>query len=405
MTRHTPIRGVKAPLAIAALAVLAVQTVAAAQTPDPYEQARRRRGALAANPELVITNVGVDSNVFNEVTDAKSDFTLTARPGTDFWVRAGRVRLAGHTHAAMNYFAQYDTERSVDWYNRARIEVRTLRVTPFANVGFVTARDRLTPEFDARVRRQERTAGVGADVALGAKTTARVSAQRYDTNYNDSFAAGAFSASLDHRETSVGLALRHRLTPLTTLVLEAERQQNAFDFATERDAASFRLMPGVEFAAGALIQGGAAVGYRQLDFDTPSVRDFSGLVAQIGLAYAPRPTLRLGFTSDRNLEYSFDIQQPYYVSSGIGMDVTQQFSPRWSGLARLARRRLNYKDAFPRPSERRIDGVTQLAVGVGYRLGLHTRAETLLAFNRRDSLRREREYAGVRFGSSLTYEF
>jgi hypothetical protein len=385
--------------------VIGLAAPAWAQSPDPFDTARHRQGPVAANPELALTNLGVDTNVFNEPTNAKSDFVLGVRPGTDVWVRMGRARIEGHTHVAFNYFSQYDTERSADTYNRARVEVRGQRLTPFAQVGFVSARDRLTPEFDARVRRQEKSLTVGTDVAVGAKTTLRASFDRFDTNFNDSVAAGAFSTSLDHREDSGTVSLRYRLTPLTTLVLLTDRQQNRFDFATERDAIGIRVTPGVEFDAGALIRGTAYLGYRRFDFDDRRVKDFTGLVATVNLSYAPRPTLRLGFTADRNLEYSFDIQQPYYVASGIGGDVTQQFSQRWSGSARAVRRRLNYGGAALRLVSPRNDGVTQLSAGLGYRLGLHARAEALLAYNGRNSELRDREYSGVRLGSSLIYEF
>lgn len=385
--------------------VIGLAAPAWAQAPDPFDNARHRRGPVAANPEVALTNVGVDTNVFNETRNAKSDFVFGVRPGTDVWVRVGRVRLEGHSHVAFNYFAQYDTERSADTNNSARLEVRGQRLTPFARVGFVSARDRLTPEFDARVRRQEKALTLGTDVSLGARTTVRASFDHFDTNFNDRVAAGAFSASLDHRETSGTASVRYRLTPLTTLVLLTDRQQNRFDFATERDATGIRVTPGVEFDASALIRGTAYLGYRRFNFDAASVRDFTGLVATVNLSYAPRPTLRLGFTADRNLEYSFDIQQPYYVASGIGGDVTQQFSQRWSGSARAVRRRLNYRGAAGRLASPRNDGVTQLSAGLGYRLGLHARAEALLAYNGRDSQLRDREYSGVRLGSSLTYEF
>lgn len=376
-----------------------------AQSPEPFDNARHRQGPVAANPELALINLGVDTNVFNETANAKGDFVFGVRPGTDVWVRMGRLRVEAHTQVAFLYFAQYDTERSADTDNRARIEVRGQRLTPFAQVGFVSARDRLTPEFDARVRRQEKSLTLGTDVAVGAKTTLRAFFEHFDTNFNDRAAAGAFSASLDHRETSGTASLRYRLTPLTTLVLLTDRQQNRFDFATERDALGIRVTPGVEFDAGALIRGTAYLGYRRFDFDARSVKDFTGLEATVNLSYAPRPSLRLGFTADRNLEYSFDIQQPYYVASGIGGDVTQQFSPRWSGSARATRRRLNYGGATSPLVSPRNDGVTQLSAGLGYRLGLHARAEALLAYNGRDSRVRDREYSGVRLGSSLIYEF
>jgi hypothetical protein len=59
--------------------------------------ARVRIGPLSLKPTFAITNLGVDGNVFNEadVEHPRQDFTITATPKTDWWLRAGRSTVNG----------------------------------------------------------------------------------------------------------------------------------------------------------------------------------------------------------------------------------------------------------------------------------------------------------------------
>ena len=38
---------------------------------------------------MALSNAGTDTNVFNEATDPKKDFTVTVTPATDLWLRLG----------------------------------------------------------------------------------------------------------------------------------------------------------------------------------------------------------------------------------------------------------------------------------------------------------------------------
>ena len=68
---------------------------AAAQAPDPWASARWHFGPLAVTPIFEISNLGVDTNVFNSVTDPKKDFTFTAGPRADWWLHFGSGAVQG----------------------------------------------------------------------------------------------------------------------------------------------------------------------------------------------------------------------------------------------------------------------------------------------------------------------
>ena len=91
-------RSVKAALfAIAALAGLS--TPAAAQTvninvPDT-SRARIQLGPVMLNPVIDLTNLGVDTNVFNQPAgQEQDDFTFTLVPRSDVWMKMGPTWLS-----------------------------------------------------------------------------------------------------------------------------------------------------------------------------------------------------------------------------------------------------------------------------------------------------------------------
>jgi len=396
-----------AAVVIVLLGMLGRPPAAAGQSDtDPFASARHVSGPFAINPSLSILDIGVDTNVFNEVVDPKSDFTTVFRPAADMWLHGGRVRVEARAQVSWNYFQQYSSERYAGTDDRLRVEVRGSRVTPFATVSFLSTRDRITAEVDARVRRNEWTGGGGADISAGGKLTVRVKANRFQTRYNQALGVGTYAAALDRREDSLAGSLRYRVTPLTTLVAEVTGQQNRFVYETARDANTLTILPGVEFDRFALISGKGFIGYRRFDFLDPALQDFRGLVGSVDLGYVLRAATQFGFTADRNVEYSFDLVQPYFVSSGLGLRVTQQVTERWSVAGAVARRTLDYRAPLPAAAvPPRTDHVRYVSGTVGARVGPRTRTEVTLSYQRRSSIQVRREFDGVRLGGSLVHEF
>src|SRR5437899_2927980 len=110
--------------------------------PDPISNARVRIGPVGLTPSIALTNVGVDGNVFNEVENPRSDFTLTLSPQLQSWMRAGRSRLAATTSLGLVYFRRYASERSVDGSVRGEWRYRLNRLVPWANADYSSGRQR-----------------------------------------------------------------------------------------------------------------------------------------------------------------------------------------------------------------------------------------------------------------------
>ena len=91
---------------------VSAQSGAARGDPD-VSRARVRVGRLYLNPTIALTNLGWDTNVFNEPDQSvpKRDFTLTVTPQTDLWLRMGRSWATGNVRSDLVWYQTFDSER------------------------------------------------------------------------------------------------------------------------------------------------------------------------------------------------------------------------------------------------------------------------------------------------------
>jgi len=383
--------------------------VAAAQTTasDPSENARFQYGALRFTPFLAITEIGVDTNVFNQALEPQRDTTATFGPGTEYWVRAGRIRVSAKSDVQYNWFREFSNQRSLSTNNDLKIEVPMTRLTPFVDGIFDHGRVRPGYEIDTRAFRTDSGFGGGVDIGLTAKTGVRLEGHRRRLRYREDefFFNNSLQETLNHRTDSLGLSWRQKLTPLTTFVVLSEYETEQFDFEESRDAKSVRVMPGFEFDPFALIGGKVFVGFRSFDTTDPRLPDYSGLVADVEANYRARAT-RFDVRVQRDVDYSAEQLEPYYLLTDLGVRVTQKITHHWDVVGMASRQWLDYQ---------RIEGLVlsqepphsdhsyRIGGGVGYLLGNNVRIGVDVAYYNRNSPLALREYDGLRVGGSFTY--
>jgi hypothetical protein len=385
--------------------------------PDPFITARVRFGPLALTPGLAVTNVGWDSNVFNEWENPKGDFTGTVTPQTDLWLRMGPLRVVAHGSVGYVYFAHYVEERSWNTDDSVKLEAMGTHIRPYFGYAYLNIRERPGYEIDLRVRRIENRMFAGVDMPLTRKTTIGAGFKRTKTDYPESETFNEVRLKfLFNRWTDVyTVSARHALTPLTTILLDTEYVREKFEFDVLRNSAGFRLLPGVEFKPAALISGTARVGYRQLNFESPAIRDYSGPVASVNLGYTLLGTTRFLVLVERDVQFSYEQIAPYYILTGITATITQRLNITWDLQARAGNQQLAYRGAvLPSGSQGagefapiadRTDHVVFYGGGVGYRLGPEVRLGFNVDYYTRRSDVSIRQYQGLRVGSSVTYGF
>jgi hypothetical protein len=394
---------------ISLLAFVAFSSPAHAQSqkPDPWETARWRFGPFAVTPKVELKNLGWDSNVFNETVDPKSSFTTTAGAPIDWWLRFGRARLHGIDYFEGVYFASYPEQGGFNQRHDLTLLVPLNRIRPYVGGYYLSTNERPGYEIDVRLRREETELNGGVIVRLTSKLDLDVSGRQTTYSYDDEEYAGTpYSARLNRRTEKFGAQARYKLTPLTTLTLLADNVRERFDEYPIRDNDGFRILPGVEFGQYALIQGKAQVGYRSFDTVEPTMPDFSGFVANAELSYAFRGMTRFTVGFSRDIFFSFEVLEPFYIQPGFTLSLTQQVTGPWDVQARAGWYQLQYQSAQPLEGATvvgRVDSYNTFGGGIGYRVGRDIRVGFNVDYFRRESIFYTQTFDGLRGGVAVMY--
>jgi hypothetical protein len=385
----------------------------AAQTPQELGAAegRFRFGPVAVTPTLNLTNIGMETNIFNDSAEPEEDFTATFVPAVDATMRAGRARLAGATSLGFVYFREHADQRSISRTHAARVEFDLARIRPFVGGTYSNVRNRPTPEIDVRVRQHAVTGSGGVALLFSAKTSLTFEGRETRLEYDNVTVEDSNLRTELSNNTTLGSAMfRQVLTPLTTWVINVEGQRDRFLFSSLRDGDSIRAVSGFVFKPFALVSGSAFVGFRHYRALTEGVPDFRGLVAAVDVATILRAT-RITGRVDRDVSYSFEEGRPYYLLNTLGLSVTQKFTTRWDVVGRVSRQVLDYRTQVAVVPPADPDAARRdLVISYGGGLGFHASPTLRLGFNgdyitRSSDAQAARNYDNVRWGGSVTYGF
>ena len=406
-------------LALSALApsVAYAQAGANHDIEEIRKNARMHVGPFYMTPAVQLKDLGVDTNVFNAAGEQKSDFMVNVSPKADVWLPVARRALFSTSVATdLVWYANYDSERSIDPRVTVLAEGYLHRLTVFAENAFLNTRQRPNFEIDVRSRHVENNLLAGAEYRLSPKFSVEVAGRRFDTSYaaDAQFDGTSLQRTLNRRTTGVQATARHRATPLTTLAVRYENLRDEFAYSPSRDSRSYRVMPGIELKPRALITGAAYVGYRRFSpMDAAALPEFSGLVANLGLSHTVMGSTTFGVSYRRDLTYSYEETQPFFVDNALGASVRRALGRRFDVLLSADRHRYEYRDlttglptASLLPVEQRVDTTWSYGASLGYRMGRGARIGFGASYWVRESTTRQlRDYDNLRIGTTATYGF
>lgn len=391
-------------LLVLALSLTAVPALAQS---DPSAAARVHIGPLALSPSIALTDAGVDTNVFNSAEAPESDFRLIITPSADLWLHAGRALLSGRIRDDIVWYQKYSSERSVNSSEKFGIGLPLNRLIFNGSIGHLRTRERPGFEIDARAARRE-IGYEGAVEMLGfSKTFVGVRVLRQTVRFDEDavFRDVNLHDELNRETISSAVTFRYQATALTAVVLEVSRVRDRFDFRPLGGSKSAETTVGLKFEPAALLKGVATFGHRRFEPDDPTVPSYEGSTGRVNLSYVAADSIKLVVEAVREVQYSFDLSQPYYLLTGFSGSVAQQiFGPvdvvGRAGFQRLAYR--NRADAIEVGPER-TDRVRSYGFGVGYHLGETFRVGVNVDHDNRESLVAFRNYDAWRIGATINY--
>ena len=204
-----------------ALALLAFRVSAAAgQTVDPRTDAPLQLGPFYITPVLELSQLGVDTNVFNTSGEQQSDFTVIGGPRVDVAIPLRRFVFTADTVTDLVYYQRFENQRGVNFDMTLRGEAQLPKLTFFVEDFFLNTRQRPNFEIDVRARRKENVLRGGLSVDISRRMALEVAANRSLRKYAGDDLAGARLARVLNRD-SLGASgsMRFLVSPLTSIRL------------------------------------------------------------------------------------------------------------------------------------------------------------------------------------------
>jgi hypothetical protein len=350
--------------------------------------------------------MGTDSNVYNDGVSPREDFTYSVTPRLYAVVPIGHTRFMGTARGDFIYYRTYKDQQSANGFFEGRYDVLEAPIRPFASASFATHRERQGLEIDARARQTQTTMTLGAEVEVTPVTsvTGWVRRETAAWDRNEQYLGVSLAEQLNSTTDILAAGARFRLTPFTSIVAAAEIQRDRFEQSPQRDADSLRIAPMVEFDNGAVITGRARAGYRMFRPLSAGLADFNGLVSSVELEWNVLDLTRVQLESRRDVRFSYDALQPYYLETGVIFKVKQQVVGPFEAIAIGERWRLRHQRVGGTAFDGRREDLTTIGAGIGVRMGEQMELTfTLEQMTRTSSQAALRNYERRRVFASISY--
>jgi putative beta-barrel porin BBP2 len=387
-----------------AWALVSAGVACAGQPPDTAPPGTVTLGPFRVTPSLIVKDMGVDDNVFNESVNPKRDYTVTVTPRADVAFRMRRLRLGYSTATEYVYYRTYRSERGTNTSSLARMDVDLGYLKPYATIQGVNTRARLNSEIDARARHRDLLYGAGIALKIASRTSLLVNGTQGKVAYDpdaEKFRGVDLRQSFDGRRRSIDVGIGIALTPLTTFTMVVAREQQRFALSSARDSNAWRVSPTVSFSPSGLLTGSATVGYRRFHTLSASLADFSGLVSLVNVGATIYGRHQVDARFSRDVQYSYDVATAYYLGTGGTVTWTYLLAGPIDVRGVVGRNQNDYTVAGDALGHERL---TTYGGGVGYRFSNRARLGVNADWSRRESTKSaERNYRNHRIFAGLTW--
>jgi hypothetical protein len=309
------------------------------------------------------------------------------------------------------YFERFKNERTVNGRVLSRIVFPLSRIQPTVTLSWARVKERASSEVDVRAPRTDRGYGAGLTTRLTSRLVVNADVARQEVRYDSghSFEGVDLASQLNRQATTMTAGIRVAVTPLTTFFTEGSLGRDQFSLQASRNTNNLRGTIGFEFAPDAVIRGRALVGYHNMQPQQSSAvpggaTGFKGLTSNVDLSYTLLGRTQFAPRFSRDTVYSISATQPYYVSTGGGLEILQALVGPLDLLLRGSREKLAYPPT--NIAAARTDRVVTYGGGLSVRLSTQGR----IGFNYDDTNRQSS--AGAQFGygrrhiyTTVTYGF
>ena len=376
--------------------------------PDPAK-VKVRLGPVMMNPEVTFKDIGIDENVFNEATDPKRDFSVTISPRTELFLRFMGTWFNGAINEDIVWYRTYTSERQSNSTRTLGWKMPLTRLTTNLQATRTQTRERPGYEIDERAQRTMINYKAVASFKLLYNMAVDFNLTRNSVEYDEGveFRGVQLRDQLNVVTDSIAIGIKQTLTPLTFLTAGLVRTRDNYRFQPLRDAETTDAKVALNFDPKAVLKGNLSLGLTKFRPLSDTIPAFTGVTLSADMNFAVRGATKFTIRADRQVQNSYDINQPYFLQTGFYLEVAQQVLGRVDLVVRGGLERMTYRDLAGAIVEAagRTDRVETYGLGAGYHLGKNLRIGLNYDQTRRRSQIASREYERPRVGSSVTYDF
>jgi len=310
-------------LLIAGVSISSAETWKGRELDALWRKATWRFGPFRIQPALVLSNAGLDSNIYYSPGNPIKDYTLTAGPAVTVYLPIYRkLILSGTSSPQYVHYFKTKQERTWNYYVTGSAALSLKRVFLSFDMRYSDARERWNTEIDIRPRRKEDGLGGSFLIKTSNRTSLSLGYRQAKYDYeNLLFDIFNVRERLNRKEQYVSLSAYYQATSRTKLFLDLEYGMFKFDFAETavlKDSRSRAAYGGVEFSPTGRIRGKVRLGYKKFDIKNAEATDYQGLVgdAQVSIRLARPFVFRASYTRDIN--FSLWYTNAYYLGNTIG---------------------------------------------------------------------------------------
>ncbi len=388
-------------------AVLTLAAFAALNVPTAQAQGRFQTGNLSWTPVITLRDAGLDTNVFDEPTDAKRDHLAVVSPEADGALELGSATVTMAGAAEFVYFRRYTDERSINRRGSARIDVPLSRIRPFGGIAYEATRERQNSEIDVRAWRTSREVTAGLGVNLTSRATLEVGGRRIDARFEagEVFRNVQLATRLNRDTTGAVARFRYTVTPLTTFTVEADASRDKFLLSPQYDNENVRAEAGFIFSPDAIFKGRALVGYHKVNPRGTAAIGYEGLIASVDVGYVLMGRTRFDVRFSRDTSYSLEAQ-PFFLQTTYGGEILHNLFGPVDVIARASRETLDYDSLPELLVAAQSLNVNRYGGAISIRAAERMRLSINYDFTERlGDLLPDREYERKRLYTTVTYGF
>jgi hypothetical protein len=362
-------------------------------------------GFLKLAPGLTVREIGVDDNVFDESVNPTKDWVVAGTPDVAAFMRLRWVQVSAYGGLEMQWYKDSTSEREISPQTRARVDFLLSRVRPFVGAGQTKTRTRPNGEIDVRANQVQEELSGGVAFELSAHSMVFASTISTSNTFEDAEQSGVdLAESLNRDGTEYQGGIKTDLTPLMSLQVRGSFRKDDFRNDPTRNGDSRSADAVFTFAPVAVIAGTATVGYQDYEPDDPLVDGYRGLTGSGFISYSFLELARISVGYIRGIDYSYDVNEAYYVQNAVNLSYTQRIAGEVDFQARGSLASYDYGNRVG--SNTRRDTFGDVGASVGYNLRNRTRVAINYEYAERSSPEvAERNYIRRRAYLSWAYAF